>query len=361
MALVGGAGTMKSHPLRFAFHPLQEIDNLRLRHYKEDIRDYKNTPKDERDERPIPFQRIVRDCTFEALGRVLNGNRNGVVYYVDELKGWTASFDRYSKGGGDQEKWLSLYNGDSLTVNRKSEDEILSVPHPYVNVIGTTQYSALPGMFPQDRIGNGFLPRILFVNNSSEGQPLLWAKEDLPSNAEDRWKSYLYDVLSAIDKINLDAGPRALTFDSKAWGILCNWQNCLETDLMEKGSEYEIESFRKIQLYALRFCLLVHMMHHYKTDKTVITAGTVYNAISLSNYFFKNSIDIYEIIRSGGVDHGKFNLFLNALNVSFTTSQAVEVGRVLGISQRTVYRYLDIDQDNPFIRKVGYGKYEKIL
>ena len=80
-----------------------------------------------------------------------------------------------------------MFNGDAIVVNRKSQDDIISVHSPFVSVIGSIQPSVLTKCFKGQKVENGFLFRILFVNNLSEGQPMRWPEDDLPSDAEDQW------------------------------------------------------------------------------------------------------------------------------------------------------------------------------
>jgi hypothetical protein len=76
-----------------------------------------------------------------------------------QLNGWLGSFDKYHRSGGDQEQWLSMFNGDAIVVNRKSQDDIISVPSPFVSVIGSIQPSVLTKCFKGQKVENGFLFR----------------------------------------------------------------------------------------------------------------------------------------------------------------------------------------------------------
>ncbi len=62
------------------------------------------------------------DTTLEGLVPILLQNPRGVLLTRDELVGWIGSFDKYSKGSAsaDVAHWLSLYNAESITVDRKT-------------------------------------------------------------------------------------------------------------------------------------------------------------------------------------------------------------------------------------------------
>ena len=66
-----------------------------------------------------------------------------------------------------------------------------------------------------------------------------------------------------------------------------------------------------------------------------------------------------EIINGDFEDSKVFYRFLDTLPLSFTTAQAMEVGRSMGISPRTIYCYLDVEKFGAFIKKKSHGRYEK--
>lgn len=76
----------------------------------------------ERPEAPPAERNIVMDTTVEALAPLMLTNPRGLLLARDELKGWIGSFDRYAggKGGADSAHWLSMHNGESIIVDRKT-------------------------------------------------------------------------------------------------------------------------------------------------------------------------------------------------------------------------------------------------
>ena len=64
---------------------------------------------------------------------------------------------------------------------------------------------------------------------------------------------------------------------------------------------------------------------------------------------------------TGGMNHEKFFYLLNALDTTFTTSQAVAVGARMGISEPIVKRYLRVEPNDPFLKRLRQGQYQKVL
>lgn len=361
MSLLGQPGAVKTHPIVFALAPFAELDKGTLLKYEQDLAEYRQQPIEQRQSKPKARQFIVKDITIEGLTKVHKDNPHGICVLSDELKGWVANFNRYRKSGGDQEQWLSLYNGGSIVCNRKSQDDITFLPESFVNVIGGLQPGVLANLFRGEMTENGFLYRILFVNNSSEDEPVLWSDEDLPSDAEAIWRNFIMKVLSNCGYFE-QKPTIELHFSGEAWSFIKDWQNNKEIDLVENGSDSAIAIFRKIQEYALRFCIVIHTIREASeeiSDVSTVDVKTVILATVLAEYFFSTARNVYSFIIEGGENPDKFFELLNRLNTEFTTNQALIIGEKMGLSRRTIFRYLDVGSDDPFLRKLKHGHYEK--
>lgn len=133
------AGSMKSptgsvygSPLRElqskAEHQWQLINNsyqADLKEFKQQEKQLKNKAKDSGIDsvdlgsppvEPEPVRHYyVDNATIERLGEICaQPNVPGLLTFKDELAEWFASFERYSKGGGDRPKWLALWNGGAV-------------------------------------------------------------------------------------------------------------------------------------------------------------------------------------------------------------------------------------------------------
>ncbi len=105
-------------------------------------------------------QFVVTDITMESLVDV--HQRNGkLLLSCDELAGWLKRMDQY-RPGADCEQWLSIYNGGSVSVNRKTDGYRVWMPRTSISVTGTIQPTvARELLFSERFIGNGFAARIL--------------------------------------------------------------------------------------------------------------------------------------------------------------------------------------------------------
>ena len=360
MALLGKPGAVKTHPINYALSPFRMLDNETLAKYAKELEEYRENSISGRKTKPKAKQIIVKDSTIEAITKVLLMNHHGICIHYDELNGWFNSFNRYHKTGGDEEQWLSMYSGDAIVVNRKTQDDILSVPNPFVCVIGSIQPNVLIKCFKGQKTDNGFLFRILFVENSSEDEAVLWKDDDLPSNSQEKWNQFLMEILNSSLHSEEENNALEYTFDESGWKLIKQWQNNMENEITDKGEEQDIAIFRKIQDYALRFCIPIHVMHKIKSDNRKIDCTTVIKATELAEYFYYNAKNVYDLIHfSSREDLTKLLKLSEMLPTVFTREQAIIVGNTLGLSRSTIFRHIRGDEDDLFFRRLSHGKYEK--
>ena len=192
---------------------------------------------------------------------------------------------------------------------------------------------------------------------------MLWKPGDLPSNAGEKWEQFIKKILdmSGYFSERKKADSTVYHFSEDASEHICLWQNEIEKKNLEEP-EYITEIFRKIQTYCLRFALVIHTMREAAGDieeSTTIGDDTVAMAIVLAEFFFETSQIAYEIVLADNTPNDFFRL-LNGLNTIFTTDQAIAVGERMGISRAKVFRLLAVQPDDPFLRKLKHGKYEKL-
>ncbi len=363
MALVGRPGSAKTHPINFALAPLKKHDNLTLKKYSEELEEYRRSSLQGKITKPQAKQIVVKDITIEAIAKVLQSNKHGICVHYNEFNGWLSSFNRHRTSGSDEEHWLSLYDGDPIVVNRKTTDDIISIPDPFVSVIGSIQPNILIKSFKGKKSDNGFIDRVLFVANSSEGKPLLWKDKDLPSNATEGWDNFIMNMLQSSCLIEQDNGHAEYSLDENAWMLIRNWQNEREEELITEDNDDITAIFRKIQDYVLRFCIPIQVMREIAgevKEVRMVDGLTAAKAISLAEYFFETGKNIHNTIKySGKEDLTKIIQLIDMLPTTFSRAQALAIGEVLGLSRSTIFRHITGDQDDCFVRKMSHGLYEK--
>lgn len=352
MALVGEPGTVKSHPIKFALGPLNARDQSTIGKHNEAVR---KMSKQEREsgEMPIARQMIVKDTTIEALAIVLKGNPNGICVHADELNGWFSSFNCYKGGHGrDVEAWLSLHDGDDLVINRKGSPEVICVPDPSVSVIGGIQPEILKNRFKGALLENGFIDRILFVVNSIS-RPLLW--NDCPTTCEEDWSIITEQLFSESEM------TRTYLLSAEAWPLIRKWQNTKEELLSLEHNCHKISSFRKIQVAAVKFSVILHVLWEISAGRKPsleISKHSVELAIQAAEYFSHTAGIIRDYVTGDDVTENNVKNLLKLLPPQFTTQDAIAAGMAMNRGRSSVFNYLSLAQPSLIVPN-GKGAYIK--
>ena len=332
VALVGQPGAIKSHPIKFALRPLIEYDRKSIEAHNKSI---KESATGAASESVVAKQYIVKDITMEALAQVLSGNPRGVGVHKDELKGWFSSFDSYRNKGSDTENWLSLYDGDPITINRKGSQEVVNVAEPFVSVIGGIQPNVLKRLFCGNLSENGFFHRILYVNDDCDGNPALWNDGETDSN--NQWN----EIVAQLKKQSEVKRSIVPSVDMRR--LINNWQNRKETDICKLGKGYEIEAFRKIQNIALKMCILIHILHEVTgeiQESNIISEEVAQKSILIAEFFYANALDLYRYINLENNSSAKLQEAIKQMPATFKSHEFIELGLRLGCSGTTTKQFL---------------------
>lgn len=365
IAMVGKAGTNKTHPLSFALKPIKKRDTDSFNEYKSKKAEYdraKTLNKKEREdellvlaeEEPTWKQFLVSDFTPEALIDVLSNNENGIGVYVDELASWFKNFNRYNNGSEEQ-FWLSAWSGTPIAVNRKNGKNY-NIPDPFLSVIGTIQDGVLNDLASK-RTENGFLDRILFVFPDDQ-EKKAWNENELDIKNAYQWENIVNRVLE------LNVGERrVLEFNPEAKKYLMGWQK-EHTDFLNRPENDNLKTiYAKQEIYAIRFSLLMEMIYYAcgEGDLKEISMRSAKAATELVGYFFQTAYKVYSII-SGTDPIKNFPLVQQrvfyALPEEFKASEGYVIAVENGMTTRTFQRFI---KEEDLFEKVKHAMYRKIM
>lgn len=394
--LVGRPGAGKTPPLEFAYRPIVERDEEYFRLYIEEKRRYeqekeryrggsKSSNKDSGDEPTIGTEQlrppvlrtiVVSDTTAEALWHAHAGNPRGVVIKVDEVMGFFNTLNRYNNSQ-TLEQLLSAFSGQAIKVSRCNEDGSCYIPHPCVNLIGTTQTHRVPEFEKLGLRVSGFLDRVLFVTSNSEQVPL-WEWEDEParddycSQSMSTWKRiigrlmdlpYCTDDSSQQGSASLaSAAPsNVLHFSKEAGRLFYEWRNRVVTQMNSNPNGQEQDSRRmKAFLITARIALVIQLLRWAcdESHKQYVDETSVEAAIRLYDFYEQSYSAIRQYLITDSIEPQKKD-WLDELPKAFTTAQAIEAGKVVGMAERTVKQLLSTFSSQGILRKLKRGEYEK--
>ena len=276
--VVGKSGSGKSPAWKVAMQPTARIEKTaELRHNREVAQwiddcegwskehsqwkqDGKEGPEPQEPERPELERYTVVDTTVEGLAPILQSNPRGLLLCRDELSGWVGSFDRYAKGGvgADASHWLSMFNGTSLRIDRKTgEPRTIFVPSAAINICGGIQPGILRAAFGSEHRENGLFYRFLTAWPPHNARK--WNEHEIAGATVDAVADaleMLYALEFDIDRFQQQT-PRILTLEPKAKHAFVDFFN--EHGEEQQGLADDLASaWSKLEEYAARLAMVLH-------------------------------------------------------------------------------------------------------
>ena len=334
VAVVGESGTAKTPAFKLAMRPIRERQRRALECHAEAIRQYeadlaryekaltewkrdKNTAEEppEKPETPQAERFVVSDTTVEALAPLLLANPRGLLLARDELAGWIGSFDRYTggKGGADAAHWLSMHNGESIIVDRKTGNpRTIYVPQAAACVCGGIQPAILHRALGIEHRESGLAARLLLTCPPRKAKR--WTEADIDPTAEAeiaRQFDRLYELQAIVGD---DGEPRpavvGMTPEAKAvWKAYYNDHAQEQADLAGELSA----AWSKLEEYVARLALVIHFARWAADDPTlanadVVDAASMASGIGLATWFKGETRRVYALLGESDEDRERRRL-----------------------------------------------------
>jgi len=345
-SIIGRRGTGKTHPLTFAKKPLEEKDEELYNLYKSQLKEY---TKDENKGKKPKFNKfILKDFTPEKLSENLQYNEKGVLIFQDELMRWINSFDQYKKGA-DQQMYLELFNGGSLSVDRVTKDAI-RIEQTNVNIIGGMQPELLKTLSKNNRNNDGFLDRFLFVFPKIDS-PTYFTGKDVSDINKRHYRKLIYNLLE-IPQLTIRANSNNIK-------IFMEWQHKKADECFNDNLETSIQA--KLETYVWRLALVIEMINQaVKGDyNNTLSDKSMYDAIRLVEYFRTNALKIHDAINNvnplDGLTVQEINIY-NGLPDEFKRNDVMPIFINHGKKGGAIGRFLN---NKIFKRLDGKGNYKK--
>jgi len=270
-------------------------------HYERELAAWRKSKGDgeppERPVEPAAARYWTDDATLEALAWLLLQNPRGLLCAKDELAAWLGSFDKYSKGSGDAPKWLELWGGRSIVIDRKTGNpKTIFVPRAAVSLCGCIQPSVLWRALGREHFQDGLAARLVLA--APPRRPKRWTEADIAPSLE--WTmAELFRRLIALEPAAGDDGelrPVALRLDGEAkrrWVQFFD-EHAAETATLA-GEMAAVWS--KLEAYAARLALVLHLVRLVDGDATAgaesIDADSISAGVALAKWFGHEARRLY--------------------------------------------------------------------
>ena len=314
--VVGESGMVKSDPVKAALKPIYERQGDAFRTHEDALREHEaamelherrleqmkkgksDADRPAKPETPTAMRYIVDDLTTEALAVLLRQNPRGLLCSKDELAGWF-DFNRYNGGnGGDAAKWLEMFRGQSITVDRKSGGgTTIHVPRASVSITGTIQPKVLNRSLGELHRDNGLAARFLIAHPPRRMKR--WGESDLSPTTEAALKEIyerLYDLTGEPDGKGGER-PQSLRFEPDAkreWAKFYNEHNVQQMDLTGEDAA----AWSKLEGYAARLAMVIHLTRDAARDPSIadhlrIDMASLAAAVALVRWFGAEAARVY--------------------------------------------------------------------
>lgn len=364
IVIVGKPNTGKTHPLKLALEPIIKRDSELYENYKKELAEYHQAKKDDKSldvPAPVFMKTIIKDFTIEALCSQLKNNPRGTLLYMDEIMGWIRNMGKYT-GGSDIAFYLSLWSEEDISVDRKTTDN-LRISKPFLSIIGGIQTGILSELMTKDLLHQGFLDRILFVM-PQELKALEWTEMSVNTELKDFYFQFirkLFDI--PVEKIGEDIVSTILDFSTEAKEYLISWRNTThKAALQENENEYYIGAYGKMDIYVLRFSLILQMMYYAAGEEDMDKVGlrAVKGAICLADYFMQESKKVFDLVFVKDVRqemNEQKRKFYDALPEIFRLQDGIKIGTEMGLTFNVAKKF--ISRNKAYFEKSQKGVYKK--
>lgn len=366
ISVVGKAGIGKTPSVASIVNPLMKANNREIKKYikhNDKYNEFMSLDKKEREnteeiKKPKKTQFIANDITLEALVDLHEENKNAIGVFKDELAGWFKDMNKY-RAGSDMEFWLSTWSGKSVSLNRKSAKSSF-VEAPLISVLGGIQPNILDGFYTDENKDNGFIDRMLlcypdlaveYYNENELDYKILTWYSDYIIAFYDGVKNHItkYNNDDEIEPIICKFSPEAKTEWKRIFNEITDQQNS------DEENEYMKSMLPKQKSYIPRFSLLINTLQNFDagtkdmTSYQVISKQSILAAERLSKYFIAmskkikiNSVEVNDIKRyvKNNESKSSYEKFQELYKINPDINKN-ELAEILGISRKTIYRYID--------------------
>lgn len=224
----------------------------------------------------------------EAIS-VMSGEARGI---VSVLSG------RYTKGESDEDIYLSLYSGDSISINRKCSPTV-NLHRPCGTVLIMLQPDkARELMGKSSMTESGFFPRFCAWDAKAEAEPLPEVPHRISPAARDSW-SELIETL-ASEYRNKGDDPRIVRPVPEAFTVMRAFDNECRRNRRTGGKQADIASYSaRWAENAWKLALVLHAgQHGADAHKRPLSETTAKDAVELMQWFIAGQLELLSVGRN---------------------------------------------------------------
>lgn len=368
VCVVMPSGSAKSPAWHLALRPVLDLEReareehaLALEGFEATKRAYDALSKKQKSqqappEKPAPKRIRVSDSTVESLAVVHGANPRGLLFARDELAAWIASFDRYTRGGGDMQAWIEMHDGKPVVIDRKtSEIPTLYVDSPSVCATGTSQPSMIRESLTTAHFGSGFAPRLLLCEPPAS--PRTWTEADVSSDVSAAYDSLVRDLYA------LPEGGGELALSEAAKPHFVAWVERNGNEMFQLPDGPLRSACAKIEAKAARLALVFALAEALEAGITPedgfdVSESAIVRAVRLALWLRYETARLYRLY---GFERRALSPdACRALDLPEEFAWQ-DVAEGWGVKKAGAYKVIDRLTKRGYVEDAGHGKYRRLL
>lgn len=306
MVIVGEPSVKKTPTLNLILSPIDKLNNKLHWEFVKLNNEYKSVEKEKKEKKksnsveeietneelvqPNENTLFVTDTTQEALVDLLNKNKFGVLIKKDELMHFFNQLNAYKSGGGDQEFYLEVYGQSTISISRRSRENISYVKNPLLNIIGGIQLAPLKEFLKGKE--NGLVERFSFALAPKDFKSK-FSNHEINQENKKIYENLCYKIFEKSFEMVQNKQHQELRLSKEALELWVEWGDNLDNhDFYLDHSAM----FEKAKDKAIKTALILHIFKHPDRKNSTIDDYTMNDALIITNYFIDSHIKLMYIL-----------------------------------------------------------------
>lgn len=344
LLIISPSGTNKSQTMKDILEPVREIDRKLYDHYIQVLEAARRAANEaaqregrKAEEVSVPKESlIIADTTPEGMYQALNDNPHGILQVRDEFAAYIGDMGRYTKSG-EASQMLSVFDGDTIKINRKSQD-LTMIERPYLSLIGGIQPGILDTTFGNRKfLNSGFLQRFLIFYPLDI--PIREYQRDagIDLRTYERWSKLIKDMYGNDKDI-------ILNLDADAEAVYALFFNRTSHEQAICKTDYERSVWAKLQIIVLKLAALASLSRSFAEGiqnlGRQVTGRDMSWAVDIAYYAHATQMRVGKIVMEDDENVPPADAVTRYLLHYYPNVNKKQLAEAIGIDRRTISRHL---------------------
>jgi len=344
----------------------------KLKQYQMELEQYRAAKRGKKKDDTTPDAEPPQKPKFKVLYIPANSSSAAVIGHLEQSEGIgiICETEADTMGNSFKQDWggysdllRKAFHHEPVTYSRKTNDEFVEVEKPRISVALSGTPSQVQGLIASAE--DGLFSRFIFYTFKVQPQ---W--RDVSPQSKVNLTEFFSKQSEQVDVMAnfLEHCPTEFHLTPEQWAFLNSkfelWLQEVSTFVSEDASS----TVKRLALIVFRIAMVISAIRKFEygvADKDITCEDTDFQtAFALAEVYKQHALLMFAALpkaEENQLDQNK-KRFYDALPADrdFTRQEAVEIGLVVGIKERTVGKYLNRFLGRFLEQQVKYGPYRKL-